>query len=330
MTSTDNPEPNNTNPPSEPAGNLPENTSAETPSRTTPPNGIPSARLTESPLETTHADLPPLSDVSNSSVATELGSEITGSSARRPMPRRGIARGSSSSAGTAAKPSIGVVEDPAAINETLTGRFVNGYTPPARTAPPPSDRDAPAARPDEFVPPVSQRVQRTESAPGARNKNTGRNRNRNERREDRPRGETPAGAASASQDPTTLIRSGNGRQKLIIEPAKIPEQPKESFFSTLKNFFKNLFGSPATPPSPKKDDGDNSRRERDNNRNANNGYRNGGARRHRGRQGGNFRHNNRHGGNPPSYNRDNRHRPHPHGGNNRPAGGNSNSTSTEG
>ncbi|MDR2429505.1 MAG: hypothetical protein LBD14_01150 [Puniceicoccales bacterium] len=319
MTSSNNPEPTNTNPHSEPAGNPPENPPAEKPPRATSPDGNARARLAEAPLETTHAALPPLSDISNTSVATELGSEITGSSPRRPLPRRGLARGSNTNAGTAAKPSIGVVEDPTASNETITGRFVNGYTPPPAPA---GRRDAPAASPDEFVAPVSPRVQRTEAAPGAHNKNTGRHRARNERREERPRGEAPAGTAPTPQDPTTLIRSGNGRQKLIIEPAKIPEQPKESFFSTLKNFFKKLLGGPAAPAAPKKNDGDNSRRERDNNHNANNGYRNGGPRRHRGRHGGNFRHNNnRHGGTPPSYNRDNRHRPHSHGGNNRPAGG---------
>ncbi|MDR1818171.1 MAG: hypothetical protein LBR07_08430 [Puniceicoccales bacterium] len=86
-----------------------------------------STRLAESALESALADLPPLSTLPATGAN---GSDAQGGNGEQTAPamtRRGLGRGASGGADKKDHPNIGVIENPAEISETLSGKFVNGY-----------------------------------------------------------------------------------------------------------------------------------------------------------------------------------------------------------
>ncbi|MDR2863210.1 MAG: hypothetical protein LBV54_04960 [Puniceicoccales bacterium] len=357
------------NPATAPAGNEAEFTAqtgntgsgvekTDAPASESPSGPASSVRVSESALEATHADLPPLSNIPGTTTVADNSCALGNPNENRPAARRGLGRSSGSgSDGSVGKPNIGVIEDPAAISESLSGQFANGYNNnnnsshsarprrERRDTPAPESNSAPEAAeksgPDEFVPPVSQRIYKAEMDPdrerqvredkrrdrgdrsdrgdrGDRNDrgDRGDRDNRRERREffgERPEdraGEWTPGDRH-SEPPTP---AGGGRHKLIIEPAKIPDEPvKESILTRIKRFFANLFSGKddsSLPPVEEK------RRSHDDKfRGGRGGYRRGG--RGRGQGGGEFRSggNYKSGGNSQSFNRDGHHRPHSRGGN---------------
>lgn len=338
-----------------------------TPTDTSTPAPAPQSpapvRLAESQLEATHADLPPLSNIPGATSGTTGSGDASGAHEARPATRRGLGRGGAAGASSAARADIGVVEDPAAISETLSGQFANGYSErperaerqerprrerarfdapsaPAEGAAETPPADGPAT-PSEFVPPVSEKIYKAEMDPERERKfredrrrdrpeRGGRRDDRNARddrfsRDDRPRDWAPreGGQGDGTAPPARV----GGRQKLIIEPVKIPEQePEEGLFSRIKSFFAKLFGggSDASETSAPKG-GDGNRRPRDDNyRGRNGGHRRGGHGRHNNdRSRGDFRHDNsRFGGSSQGgYGRDRDRNRHSQGGGPRHGGG---------
>ena len=88
----------------------------------------PAPSLNEAKLESAHADLPPLSVIGASSEPAAKPGTIT---TPKQFGRRGTPRGAAPSAanGQAARPAIGVVEDPSQLTESLSGdRAQSGAT----------------------------------------------------------------------------------------------------------------------------------------------------------------------------------------------------------
>ncbi|MDR2982539.1 MAG: hypothetical protein LBV12_09880 [Puniceicoccales bacterium] len=358
---------------------------------TTTPAAQPKERLAESSLETSHAELPPLSTIP---AGNEVAEEVPGPSEPagiRSTSRRGLGRSGAgkAGAGSAARPAIGVVEDTNAISESLSGQYVQGYgeqqprqskrvggepiSQPAQEEPASkTDSASDTSAPREFVPPVSKGTYKAEMNPdrerqaredkrrerqndrsvgdnrgpaerparGERQESFGERRERQadrnvggnrgpierpargerqeffgERRESQKQDWSPGGRPESrepKESKDSRPHKDGARQKLVIEPAKIPVQAEETFFSKIKRFFGSLFGisEPEIKKEPSKGNGQRGRNysDRDGQR--------GGRDRYRDRQHGNFRHGNRNrSGNPQSYNRDGRHRPHSRGGN---------------
>ena len=110
----------------------------------------PAPRLNEAKLESAHAELPPLSVIGASSEPAAKPGTIT---APKQFGRRGTPRGAAPSAanGQAARPAIGVVEDPSQLTENLSGDRTQSAAPARedrpRREPPPKVNVAPAANP---------------------------------------------------------------------------------------------------------------------------------------------------------------------------------------
>lgn len=317
------------------------------------PASPPPARLADSQLEAAHAELPPLSRVSDGNSVEATAARDTGSiPSTRPSARRGLKRGTAANGKTAAaQPDIGAVDDTAAISENLSGQYANGYgnrperparperserpersvrperfARPARpendTAPVSDSASQPAETgPREFIPPVSQETYKAEMNPEReRQAREDKRRERRERDGDRPDrqnrreyfGERREDKPAEWNPPRN---GGNPRQKLIIEPAKIPEQPDESLLGRIKRFFSGLFGSDESAKNPpRKNTSGNNREDR-------NGNRRGGRGRHRDRSRGEFRNGSRGDRSQQNPNRDGRQRPYTRGGYNRPSRG---------
>jgi len=230
-----------------------------------------SVRLADSPLETEVADLPPLSTLPSTSASAGNG-DPQPADARKTITRRGLGRGGSAGNGVTAAPDIGLVDDPKEINETLSGKFVNGYSGhPDRTsgseavsiAPPAGETGGSGA--PEFTPPVSntphkaeldperERSRREERRPRhGRDERDSRSRRDSrrepffgERREDQPSEWTPGERSDRGRHGANS--AGNAKtpaqpRKFHVDPPEIPVQEEESLWTRIKDFFANLFG----------------------------------------------------------------------------------------
>ncbi|PHX80413.1 MAG: hypothetical protein CK541_00380 [Opitutia bacterium] len=193
----------------------------------------PAPRLNEAKLESAHAELPPLSVIGASSEPAAKPGTIT---TPKQFGRRGTPRGAAPSAanGQAARPSIGVVEDPSQLTENLSG---DRAQPPAqgqreRREPRPEGERGPrreprAPRPEGFAEegrqpgiPQGDRPFREPRAEG----------DRGPRRDPRPEGDR----GPRRED----------RPRIQIEPVVIPVQAPIGFWASLKRKLASLFGVP--------------------------------------------------------------------------------------
>ncbi|MDR1497710.1 MAG: hypothetical protein LBS59_04770 [Puniceicoccales bacterium] len=316
-----------------PTNNNTENTAFQSETRTTP------VRIAESQLEATHSDLPPLSNIPTLSSDSSATASPTGSGVNnRPPQRRGIGRSSAFST-VASQPAIGAVDDPADTEESLSGEFANGYG-TANKTPAPAVNNAPGNQnqPREFIPPISQRTVKAEMDPEPERRNREEKRQiRSPRTDDRnrrqqqprqneshegyfnPRNEDRVSSWSPSDSPSSKPRSP---RPFNIEAPDIPKQVKDNLWTKIKGFFTDLLngksnGQPANKSGTAKSATGKHTADNGNDTGSRDGHYQG--RGGRNKRGGDFRHGNRNtGGNPQNYNRDGRHRPHSHGGNNRP------------
>ncbi len=302
-----------------------ENTSAQTEAQPSASEPVTRPRLSESQFESEHAELPPLSSIPAAGAAIENTAETADAPAEsRTQARRGIGRSNGSRNGkNQPQSSCGVVENPGEITENLSGKFAGGYGDRPENRERRRDRETPAATtetaetgPNEFVPPVSQGSFKAEMNPERERQA------REEKRRDRqPFGKTDSAGnrerREQGRDWTPTQRNDgkpgerNPRQKLLIEPAKMPVQPSESLFEKIKKFFGNLFGMTG---KTKAKTGDKKFGERDDKRGERGRGQYRDQRGHGRGRGGEFRHGNR--GGKQNFSRGESHRrPHSHNAN---------------
>ncbi|MDR2513461.1 MAG: hypothetical protein LBD01_06685 [Puniceicoccales bacterium] len=302
----------------------------------------PHPSLAESALEASHADLPPLSNI----IASASENTAPQAENRSSTPRRGIGRSTaaSNSANNATRPSIGVVQSPETVTENLSGQFANGYSDQPEHAqrkrpqrpqqqeqhPQQTSTEARPPATNVFVPPISQKTYKAEMDPeqerrrreGKRNsREAGNSREGGNARE---AGNAPTRRANQTIDWSPGENKPNANtyknnqlrpQKFTVDPPSIPEMQKDNLWTRLKEFFTNLFrGKSEEQPSTPNDDGKKDKYHHFGKGQGGSGY----WQKHRGNRKNRYRHGNRSpGGNPQNYNRDARHRPHAHGGENR-------------
>ncbi|MDR0535098.1 MAG: hypothetical protein LBG65_01885 [Puniceicoccales bacterium] len=306
------------------------------------------SRIAESPFEASHADLPPLSTIPGAAPAVSAAVSKDGDD--KPA-RRGIARGGNGGAGSlGARPAIGVVENLIEIHENLSGKFANGYDENRRgvavdLATPETSAEKPnAGGVVDFVPPAARKPfraevdpERSRGNPDERRQERFGRRERFERNracardtasetalaqkggewEVRGRSEKEADAGADPAKPAAFVRQGGQaaktgqRAKIYLPPTEIPVQQEESIWKRLKNWLTDLFAA-GKPEDKGRCSSNEDCRRRDTPRDWKDGGRDS-------RDNGRFRRGNqRSHGAPRSFNRDNRHHPHSHGGNNRP------------
>lgn len=220
----------------------------------------PAPRISEAKLESAHAELPPLSVIGASSEPAAKPGTIT---TPKQFGRRGTPRGGAPSAqGQAARPSIGVVEDPSQLTENLTGSLANqqgqeARAPRERREPRPEGERGPRREPREPRPegagefgrqpgiPQGDRPRREPRAEGERGP-------RREPREPRPEGDRPQREERPRRE---------DRPRIQIEPVVIPVQAPIGFWASLKRKLATLFGVPdkavfvpAARPYPSRDE----------------------------------------------------------------------------
>lgn len=168
-------------------------------------------RLVESSLEASHSEALPLSPIDASSdepVPAENGAE-------KKQGRRGLRRGNAGRGrrdGKNAAQSVGIVENPGEVKETLSGKFVDGYE---------KDKEFRRARERREK---TANVAATEGEPNAQGWCLK---------------DAPEGARRRHPQSNT----NSNRAKLIIEPAPIPEQEKDpSFWQKFKAKILSIFG----------------------------------------------------------------------------------------
>ena len=225
----------------------PEENAAETAPQNTPePNRAPAASLRDAKLESSHAELPPMSIIGGDSAPAAKPGEI-------PKPkqfgRKGIPQGMPKTIETGNSP-IGAVSNPADLTEKLSGQHVSGYAGDASRAP----RAPREPRPEgEF-----RREDRGPREPRPE---------REFRREDRgPREPRPEGEFRREDRGPREPRPE--RARLHIEPVVIPLEPPRSLWGSVKRFFATLWGVPSRAtftPAPRgrgEQQGDNRRDDR--------------------------------------------------------------------
>ena len=211
----------------------------------------PAPRLNEAKLESAHAELPPLSVIGASSEPAAKPGTIT---TPKQFGRRGTPRGAAPSAanGQAARPSIGVVEDPSQLTENLSGDRAQSAAPAQRE---PRERREPRAegergprreprtpRPEGFVAeegrqpgiPQGDRPRREPRAEGERGP-------RREPRAEGDRGPRPEGDRGPRREDRPRREE---RPRIQIEPVVIPVQAPIGFWASLKRKLATLFGVP--------------------------------------------------------------------------------------
>ena len=156
----------------------------------------------------------PLSPIENGAPETASGENA----AERKHGRRGLRRGNAGRRGNgknAAAHSVGIVENPGDAEESLSGKFVDGY-----------DKDKEFRRARERREKAAEAAARAEAAPHAQGW---------ELREE------PVPEALRRRHPQS--NAGGNRTKLIIEPAPIPEQEKDpSVWQKFKAKILAIFG----------------------------------------------------------------------------------------
>jgi hypothetical protein len=199
----------------------------------------PAPRLNEAKLESAHAELPPLSVIGASSEPAAKPGTIT---TPKQFGRRGTPRGAAPSAanGQAARPSIGVVEDPSQLTENLSGSLAKQSAPAQRERREPraEGERGPRREPREPRPEGAAEEGRQPGIPGDRPRREPRAEGeRGPRREPRPEGERgprPEGDRPRREE----------RPRIQIEPVVIPVQAPIGFWASLKRKLATLFGVP--------------------------------------------------------------------------------------
>ena len=189
----------------------------------------PAPRITESKLEAAHATLPPMSVIGASTEPAVKPGTI-------PTPKQFGRRGTPSNVAPSGKtansrPSIGVIENPAQVTESLSGELAKQPRP---------THAAPAAHQAPREPRHEQpRFERDSRPP----------QHRAPRETHHERQENAHAAPQARREPRPE------RQKLHIDPVVIPEQSPIGFWANLKRKIASLFGIPekstATAPQPR-------------------------------------------------------------------------------
>ena len=290
----------------------------------------PRASLAQSALEASHADLPPLSNITDST-ASNSSENLALHAEKHPLPKRGIGRGTSSAAANASLPSIGVVQSLETATENLSGQFANGYNgKPEHTQPrspqlpqqqeqhPQQTRaEAKPFAPSEFVPPISQKTYKAEMNPEHERRKRERKSNVQEAGNNAParrHNQSAEWSPGENKNGNNAAHNQPRPQKFTVDPPTIPEMQKDSLWTRFKEFVSNLFRSEPTEPAPDSD----SKKNKHNHYSSGKGQGGDGHwHKYRGNRKNRYRHGNRGpGGTPQSFNRDGRHRPHAHGGEN--------------
>ena len=204
------------------------------PNLATPATPTPAPRITESKLESAHAALPPLSVIGASAEPVAKPGTIA---TPKQFGRRGVPSGFAPSGKTEnARPSIGVVENPALAKESISGELAHQ---PAATQAPRAPREE--SRPER----------RAEAQPEPRPERTHESRASRE-----PRGERfdrPRHAPQHAQHGHHIHEQGRAserthrepsgeRPRLQIDPVVIPVQTPIGFWANLKRKLVALFG----------------------------------------------------------------------------------------
>lgn len=200
----------------------PEETPAEPAAPQTNPEPAPAASLRDAKLESTHADLPPMSVIGGDSAPAPKPGEIA---KPRQFGRRGTPQGMPSPA--AAQPSIGAVSNPDDLTEKLSGQHAAGY---AGAAP----AGEPRPRREERAP----REPRPEGE--ARREDRGQRSDRGPRTERQPRPE-----GDRRRDDRGPREGRPERARIQIEPVVIPLEPPRSLWGSLKRLLATLWGVPS-------------------------------------------------------------------------------------
>ncbi len=183
----------------------------------------PAPRITESKLEVAHATLPPMSVIGAS---TEPAVKPGTISTPKQFGRRGTPSNVAPSGKTAnSRPSIGVIENPAQVTESLSGELAKQPRPTQAT---PASYQAPREPRQEQPRHEQQRFER-DSRPPYRAP-------REPREPQHERQENAYAAPQARREPRPE------RQKLHIDPVVIPEQSPIGFWANLKRKIASLFG----------------------------------------------------------------------------------------
>jgi len=257
----------------------PEENAAETAPQNTPePTRAPAASLRDAKLESSHAELPPMSIIGGDSAPAAKPGEI-------PKPkqfgRKGIPQGMPKTTETGNSP-IGAVSNPADLTEKLSGQHVGGYggdaprTPRAPREPRPEgefrreDRGPREPRPEGDFRREDRGPREPRPEGEFRREDRGPREPRPEgefRREDRgPREPRPEGDFRREDRGPREPRPE--RARLHIEPVVIPLEPPSSLWGSVKRFFANLWGVPSKAtftPAPRgrgEQQGDNRRDDR--------------------------------------------------------------------
>ncbi len=215
---------------------------ASSPNAATPaaqnPVSTPAPRITEAKLESAHAALPPLSVIGASAEPAAKPGTIV---APKQFGRRGVPANVAPTGKTEnARPSIGVVENPALAKESISGELA--HQPAAAQAPrAPRAEFRPERRPESHHEP---RPERSHESRGPREP-------RGERF-DRPQHapqHAPQGHEQGRHPERTPREPRSERPRLQIDPVVIPVQSPIGFWVNLKRKLAALFGisSKASP-----------------------------------------------------------------------------------
>ncbi len=180
----------------------------------------PAPRITESKLEAAHATLPPMSVIGASTEPAVTPGTI---STPKQFGRRGTPSNVAPSGKTAnSRPSIGVIENPAQVTESLSGELAKQ---PRPTQAAPASYQAPREPRHEQPRHEQQRFER-DSRPPYR----------------APREPHHERSENAHAAPQARREQRPERQKLHIDPVVIPEQSPIGFWANLKRKIASLFG----------------------------------------------------------------------------------------
>ena len=221
-----------------------DDTSTHTPAPTAEQNTTPAApapRITESKLESAHAELPPLSVIGASSEPAAKPGTIV---APKQFGRRGVPQNvAPGGKGENARPSIGVIANPAEVSENLSGELAKQ---PAQSQQP-RERREPRAEGDR--PRREERPRREDRPEGAAPEEGRQPGIPSDRPRREPREPRPEGAAGPRREPREPRAEGDRprreeRPRIQIEPVVIPVQAPIGFWATLKRKLATLFGIP--------------------------------------------------------------------------------------
>lgn len=194
----------------------------------------PAPRITESKLEVAHATLPPMSVIGAS---TEPAVKPGTISTPKQFGRRGTPSNVAPSGKTAnSRPSIGVIENPAQVTESLSGELAKQprptqAAPASYQAPREPRQEQPRHEQPRHEQPrhEQQRFERDARPPQYRAP-------REPREPQHERQENAYAVPQARREPRPE------RQKLHIDPVVIPEQSPIGFWANLKRKIASLFG----------------------------------------------------------------------------------------